>query len=57
VEICKTVIPYDKMKCGDYPDLLKRQLENPKYKLIYEKGKIIGRNDVGPFETPKAQKV
>jgi len=46
VEYCKKLIPFDKNKYGDYPSILKDQLLNPKYKIIYSNGKIIGRNDV-----------
>ena len=42
---CKSLVPYDKERFGDYPELLKEELENPGYKVIYEDGKIIGRND------------
>lgn len=43
--LCKSVVPYDKEQFGDYPDLLKKELVNPRYKVIYKNGKIIGRND------------
>jgi glycosyltransferase involved in cell wall biosynthesis len=42
---CKKLIPYDKQKYGDYPELLKDELANPRYLVIYEGGKVIGRND------------
>lgn len=42
---CKDLVPYDRKKFGDYPQLLKDKLKNPKYKIIYKNGKIIGRND------------
>jgi glycosyltransferase involved in cell wall biosynthesis len=46
-ELCKKLIPYDKQKYGDYPDVLKDELSNPRYLIIYdENGKIIGRNDI-----------
>jgi glycosyltransferase involved in cell wall biosynthesis len=46
-EVCKNAIPYDVQKYGDYPDVLKKELANPKYLLIYDKkGKLIGRNDI-----------
>jgi glycosyltransferase involved in cell wall biosynthesis len=38
-------IPYSEEKFGAYPELLKPYLESPKYKLIYENGKIIGRDE------------
>lgn len=45
-ELCKKIIPYDKQKYGEYPELLKEELENPRYRVIYKDGKIVGRNDV-----------
>ena len=44
-ELYSKLVPYDEEKFGDYPELLKSRLKNPKYKLIYKNGKIIGRND------------
>ena len=38
-------IPYSKEKFGPHPELLKPYLKNPKYKMIYENGKIIGRDE------------
>ena len=52
-ESCKRLIPFDRKKYGEYPELLGNQLENPRYKLITEQGIIKGRNDIGLFETPK----
>jgi len=49
MQLCRTLIPYDNVKYGDYPELLKEQLINPKYKLIYRQENIVGRNDVGIF--------
>lgn len=43
--LCKSLVPYDKNQFGDYPELLKKELENPRYKMIYENEKVIGRND------------
>jgi len=43
--LCKSLVPYDKNQFGDYPELLKKELENPRYKVIYKDGEIIGRND------------
>lgn len=43
--LCKSLVPYDKEQFGDYPELLKKELENPGYKVIYKDGEIIGRND------------
>jgi hypothetical protein len=38
--------PYDQKRFGEYPDLLKEQIKNPRYKLIYKNGQLIGRNDI-----------
>jgi len=43
--LCKSLVPYDKEQFGDYPELLKEELENPRYRVIYKDGEIIGRND------------
>ena len=43
--LCKSLVPYDKNQFGDYPELLKKELVNPRYKVIYKDGEIIGRND------------
>ena len=42
---CKNLVPYDKERFGEYPELLKEELKNPRYKVIYKDGKIVGRND------------
>jgi glycosyltransferase involved in cell wall biosynthesis len=44
-EVLINHIPYRKEIFGPYPELLKPYLENPKYKMIYENGKIIGRDE------------
>ena len=41
--ICNNFIRYDPQIFGSCPELLKPYLERPKYKLIYEDGKIVGR--------------
>ena len=43
--LCKSLVPYDKEQFGDYPEVLKKELENPGYKVVYKDGKPIGRND------------
>lgn len=43
--LCKSLVPYDKNQFGEYPELLKQELENPRYKVIYKNGEIVGRND------------
>ena len=42
---CKNLVPYDKERFGEYPELLKGELKNPRYKIIYKDGEIVGRND------------
>ena len=42
---CKNLVPYDKERFGEYPELLKEELKNPRYKVVYKNGKILGRND------------
>ncbi len=42
---CKNFIPYNPDIFGPYPDLLKPYLEKPKYRLKYENGKIVRRNE------------
>jgi len=50
-ELCRRLVPYDEEKYGGYPELLKTEVENPRYKLICEHGSIVGRNDVGSFDS------
>lgn len=44
--LCKSLVPYNKQKFGNYPDLLRDTLRRPKYRVIYEHGEIVGRDDV-----------
>lgn len=44
-ERCKKFVRYDPSRFGPYPEKLRAYLENPKYRVIYRDGKIIGRND------------
>ena len=44
--LCRDFIPYKEDIFGPYPDLLKPYLNNPKYRLIISKGKIIGREEL-----------
>ena len=39
----RELVHYDRDRFGDYPSLLKTFLNNPKYRLLYKDGKIIGR--------------
>lgn len=43
----REVVPYDKKKFGEYPNILRTRLKNPRYRLIYKGGKIIGRIEPG----------
>lgn len=43
--VCSNYIGYDPEIFGPHPDLLKPYLENPKYRLKYENGKIVGRDE------------
>jgi glycosyltransferase involved in cell wall biosynthesis len=38
------LIPYDRERCGDYPTLLEPALEQPRYRLRYLDGQIVGRS-------------
>jgi glycosyltransferase involved in cell wall biosynthesis len=44
-KICQDHIPYDPEVFGPHPELLKPYLENPKYRLKYKNGKIVGRDE------------
>ncbi len=43
--VCSNYICYDCKIFGPYPDILKPYLENPKYRLKYKNGKIVGRDE------------
>jgi len=43
--VCGNFMRYDPDIFGPYPALLKPYLEKPKYRLIYEGGKIVGRDE------------
>ena len=40
---------YNIKKYGDYPQLLKPELKNQKYRIIYKDGKPFSRNDMLQF--------
>lgn len=46
IKFCQSLVPYDRKKFGDYPELLRERLKVPKYEVIVKNGRIIGRNDV-----------
>ena len=41
----RELVPYDRNRFGDYPSLLQTFLKNPKYRLLYKDGQIIGRQE------------
>ena len=43
--VCRNFIRYDPQIFGPYPALLEPYVEMPKYRLIYEGGKIVGRDE------------
>jgi hypothetical protein len=43
--ICQKHIRYDQEVFGPYPELLKPYLERAKYRIKYENGKIVGRDE------------
>ena len=44
------LIPYDTRVGGEPPELLQTAARDPKYRLIHEGGRIVGRNDVGKID-------
>lgn len=46
VEYCKNLVPYDREKFGEYPEILKESLLQPQYRIVYEGGRIVGRSDI-----------
>lgn len=44
------LLHFDKNRFGDYPALLKPFLQNPRYRLLYEDGQIVGQ---GALENPE----
>lgn len=47
-DLGRELVPYDRARFGDYPDIIHDDVESPKYRLIYESGRIVSRNDVEP---------
>lgn len=43
--VCRNYIRYDPDLFGPYPNLLEPYRENPRYRLKYENGKIVGRQE------------
>lgn len=41
--VCRNFVPYDSSKMGSYPDLLLPHVENSRYRLRFEDGRIVGR--------------
>ena len=46
ISACKRLVPYDSKRFGEYPEILKKEINNPKYRIIYKDAQIIGRNDI-----------
>ena len=46
IEYCKSLVPYDREKFGEYPEILKESLLQSKYRIVYEGGRIVGRSDI-----------
>lgn len=42
---CKELVPFDVQRCGPYPEILRRYLTNPKYRVEYRDGHIVGRTE------------
>ena len=42
---CEGLDKYDSHLCGSYPELLKPYLTDPKYRVLYKDGRIIGRTE------------
>lgn len=42
---CKQLVPFDTQRCGPYPELVKPYLCEPRYRVEYRDGMIIGRNE------------
>jgi glycosyltransferase involved in cell wall biosynthesis len=42
---CEGLDKYDSQLCGSYPALLRPYLADPKYKVLYKDGRIIGRTE------------
>ncbi|MBT4485860.1 MAG: glycosyltransferase [Candidatus Latescibacteria bacterium] len=45
-ESFRNLVPYDREKFGDYPELIKPYIENPLFRLVYRAGRIAGRSDI-----------
>lgn len=46
LDLSLELVPYDRARYGDYPAVIEDELKNPKYRLIYEDGRIVGRSDI-----------
>jgi glycosyltransferase involved in cell wall biosynthesis len=38
--------PYDKALYGEYPSIIREDLERPKYRLVYDGGRVVSRSDL-----------
>ncbi|MFC1528819.1 glycosyltransferase, partial [Candidatus Latescibacterota bacterium] len=42
----RNLVPYDRERFGDYPELMKPYIESPPFRLVYRNGRIAGRSDI-----------
>ena len=45
-DLSRELVPYDRMRYGEYPAMIEDELRNPKYRLIYHNGRIVSRSDI-----------
>jgi|SRR5437773_1993730 len=46
LDLSQELVPYDRARYGEYPAIIKDELQHPKYRLIFEDGRIVGRSDI-----------
>src|SRR5438876_5507977 len=46
LDLSPELVTYDRSRYGDYPAIIEDNLRTPKYRLIYEDGRIVGRSDI-----------
>lgn len=44
-EYCRRLVPFDGARCGPYPELLLPHLRQPRYRIEYQDGVIVGRKE------------
>ena len=45
-DLSRELVPYDRTRYGDYPTVIEDELRNPKYRLVYQNGRIVSRSDI-----------